>query len=232
MSRLHAFDLLRLGINVDCLPVLDVPVEGASDVIGSRAYGKDPLTVTEMGRAAADGQKAGGVLPVMKHMPGHGRGFADSHHALPVVDTPLAELDAHDFPPFKALSGELMAMTAHVVYTAVDPDFPATTSEIVIRDIIRGKIGFDGLLMSDDSSMNALAGSLRERARAIANNGCDIVLHCNGKMEEMLEVVAEAKPLAGEALARANRVEAAFGRVDDLDEASVRAKFNSLLPSA
>jgi beta-N-acetylhexosaminidase len=232
MSRLHAFDLLRLGINVDCLPVLDVPVEGASDVIGSRAYGKDPVTVTEMGRAAADGLKAGGVLPVMKHIPGHGRGFADSHHALPVVDTPLAELQAHDFPPFKALAGELMAMTAHVVFTAVDPHFPATTSEIVIRDIIRGEIGFDGLLMSDDSSMNALAGTLGERARAIANNGCDIVLHCNGKMEEMLQVVAEARPLTGKALQRARRVEAAFGAIDGLDEASVRAEFNSLLPSA
>jgi beta-N-acetylhexosaminidase len=232
MSRLHAFDLLKLGINVDCLPVLDVPVEGASDVIGSRAYGKDPLTVTEMGRAAADGLKAGGLLPVMKHMPGHGRGFADSHHALPVVDTPLEELDTHDFAPFKALAGELMGMTAHVVYTAIDPNFPATTSEIVIRDVIRGRIGFDGLLMSDDSSMNALSGTLRERARAIAGNGCDIVLHCNGKMEEMLEVVAEARPLAGKALERARRVEAAFGRVDDLDEASVRAKFNSLLPVA
>ncbi|MDB5523871.1 MAG: beta-N-acetylhexosaminidase [Rhizobium sp.] len=231
MSRLHAFDLLRLGINVDCLPVLDVPVEGASDVIGSRAYGKQPAIVTEMGRAAALGLKAGGVLPVIKHIPGHGRGFADSHHELPVVDTPLAELRAHDFPPFKALAGELMAMTAHVVFTAIDPTHPATTSEIVIRDIIRGEIGFDGLLVSDDSSMNALAGTLGDRARAIASNGCDIVLHCNGKMDEMQAVVAEARPLAGKALERAFRVEAAFGRIDDLDEASIRAEFNSLLPS-
>lgn len=232
MSRLHAFDLLKLGINVDCLPVLDVPVEGASDVIGTRAYGKNPAIVTEMGRAAADGLKAGGVLPVMKHIPGHGRGFADSHHELPVVDTPIAELRAHDFAPFKALAGELMAMSAHVVYTAIDPNFPATTSEIVIRDIIRGEIGFEGLLMSDDSSMNALSGTLGERARAIANNGCDIVLHCNGKMDEMLQVVAEAKPLAGQALERARRVEAAFAAApDSLDEAAVRDEFNALLPS-
>lgn len=231
MSRLHAFDLLKLGINVDCLPVLDVPVEGASDVIGSRAYGKQPAIVTEMGRAAADGLKAGGVLPVMKHIPGHGRGFADSHHSLPVVETPIAELRAHDFPPFKALSGELMAMTAHVVFTAIDPDFPATTSEIVIRDIIRGEIGFDGLLISDDSSMNALSGTLGERARAIAANGCDIVLHCNGNMEEMKAVVAEARMLEGRAAERARRVEAAFGVADDLDEASVRAEFNALLPA-
>lgn len=231
MSRLHAFDLTKLGFNVDCLPVLDVPVEGASDVIGSRAYGKNPVIVSEMGRAAAEGLKAGGMLPVMKHMPGHGRGFADSHHALPVVDTPIDELRAHDFAPFKAFAGELMGMTAHVVYTAIDPDFPATTSEIVIRDIIRSEIGFDGLLISDDSSMNALSGTLRERARAIAANGCDIVLHCNGQMEEMLEVVAEAKPLAGKALERARRVEAAFAQADRLDEAAVRSEFTSLLPS-
>lgn len=232
MSRLHAFDLLKFGINVDCLPVLDVPVEGASDVIGSRAYGKDPKTVIEMGRAAADGLKAGGLLPVMKHMPGHGRGFADSHHELPVVDTPLHELRAHDFAPFKALAGELMGMSAHVVYSAIDPKFPATTSEIVIRDIIRGEIGFDGLLMSDDSSMNALSGTLGERARAIAGNGCDIVLHCNGKMEEMVQVAAEAKPLAGKALERARRVEAGFSAPDRLDEAAVRAEFNALMPAA
>jgi beta-N-acetylhexosaminidase len=167
----------------------------------------------------------------MKHIPGHGRGFADSHHELPVVETPLSELMAHDFPPFKALAGELMAMTAHVVYTAIDPTSPATTSSKVIQEIIRGEIGFDGLLMSDDSSMNALAGTLGERARAIANNGCDIVLHCNGKMDEMSQVVAEAKMLAGRALERARRVEAAFGSADKSEEAAVRAEFNSLLPS-
>lgn len=229
MSRLHAFDLMRFGINVDCLPVLDVPVEGASSVIGDRAYGMDPVTVAEMGRAAAEGLKAGGMLPVMKHMPGHGRGFADSHHALPVVDTPLEELRAHDFSPFRALAGELMAMTAHVVYTAIDPDSPATTSAKVISEVIRGELDFDGLLMSDDSSMNALSGTLRERARAIAANGCDMVLHCNGLMEEMQQVVEEAKPLAGMALERARRVEAGFAKPDGLDEADVRAEFNGLL---
>jgi beta-N-acetylhexosaminidase len=230
MSRLHAFDLLKLGINVDCLPVLDVPVEGASDVIGSRAYGKQPGIVTDMGRAAAEGLKSGGVLPVIKHMPGHGRAFADSHHDLPVVDTPLEELRAHDFPPFKALAGELMGMSAHVVFSAIDPYAPATTSRTVIRNIIRGEIGFQGLLMSDDSSMNALRGTLGERARAIAANGCDIVLHCNGVMEEMRAVVAEVGLLQGDALARARKVEAAFGHVDDLREDAVRAEFNAFLP--
>jgi beta-N-acetylhexosaminidase len=231
MSRLHAFDLLKFGIDVDCLPVLDVPVEGASDVIGSRAYGKNPVIVTEMGRAAADGLKAGGVLPVMKHMPGHGRGMADSHHELPVVATPRAELEAHDFAPFRALKDELMGMSAHVVYSAIDPYAPATTSRRVIEDIIRGHIGFDGLLMSDDSSMNALKGTIGERARAIADNGCDIVLHCNGLMDEMRAVVENVRPLEGKARERAARVEAAFGRIDGSDEASVRAEFASLLPA-
>ena len=231
MSRLHAFDLSKFGIDVDCLPVLDVPVEGASDVIGSRAYGKDPATVTDMGRAAAEGLKAGGVLPVMKHMPGHGRGMADSHHELPVVAASLEELKAHDFVPFRALRDELMAMSAHVVYAAIDPSAPATTSRRVIEEIIRGHIGFDGLLMSDDSSMNALKGTLGERARAIAGNGCDIVLHCNGRMDEMLEVVEAARPLEGKARERARRVEAAFGAADGSDEAAIRAEFAALLPA-
>jgi len=231
MSRLHAFDLLKLGIDVDCLPVLDVPIEGASDVIGSRAYGKNPTIVTEMGRAAAAGLKAGGVLPVMKHMPGHGRGMADSHHELPVVNVSLDELKAHDFAPFRALKDELMGMSAHVVYSAIDPDAPATTSRKVIEEIVRGYIGFDGLLMSDDSSMNALKGTLGERAKAIAENGCDIVLHCNGVMAEMLQVVEAARPLEGKARERAARVEAAFGKIDDASEAAVRAEFAALLPA-
>ena len=231
MSRLHAFDLLKFGIDVDCLPVLDVPVDGASDVIGSRAYGSQPAIVTEMGRAAAGGLKAGGVLPVMKHMPGHGRGMADSHHELPVVDAPREDLEAHDFAPFRAMRDELMAMSAHVVYTAIDPAAPATTSCKVIEEVIRGYIGFDGLLMSDDSSMNALRGTLAERARDIASNGCDIVLHCNGRIDEMVQVVEAARPLEGKARARARRVEAAFDRLDGADEAAVRAEFASLLPA-
>jgi len=212
--------------------VLDVPVEGANDVIGNRAYGKHPAIVTEMGRAAAAGLKAGGVLPVMKHIPGHGRAFADSHHNLPVVETSLEQLRAHDFPPFKALADELMAMSAHVVFTAIDPENPATTSAKVIETIIRGELGFDGLLMSDDSSMNALKGTLGERARAIANNGCDMVLHCNGNMDEMLAVRAEVKPLSSKAQQRAQRVDAAFGHGDAANEAEIRAEFAQLLPSA
>ncbi|CDZ60443.1 NagZ [Neorhizobium galegae bv. orientalis] len=229
MSRLHAFDLMKFGINVDCLPVLDVPIEGASNVIGDRAYGFDPKTVAEMGQAAADGLKAGGMLPVMKHMPGHGRGMADSHHELPVVTVSRADLEAHDFLPFVAMKDELMAMSAHIVFTAIDPDEPATISRKVIDEIIRGHIGFDGLLMSDDTSMNALKGTIGERAARIVGGGCDIVLHCNGVMDEMKAVVKEAIPLGGEALRRAKAVETTFGRGDGLSEEAVRAEFQGLL---
>ncbi|PVE55408.1 beta-N-acetylhexosaminidase [Rhizobium rhizogenes] len=232
MSRLHAFDLMRFGINVDCLPVLDVPVEGASNVIGNRAYGFDPKMVSEMGQAAADGLKAGGMLPVMKHIPGHGRGMVDSHHELPVVDVPLDDLDAHDFVPFRALNKELMGMSAHLVFNAIDPERPATTSRKVIEEIIRGRIGFDGLLMSDDSSMNALKGTLGERAANIVAGGCDIVLHCNGVMSEMLQVVKEVPPLTGRSLERAKAVEAGFPAADDADEASLRDEFNAMLAVA
>ncbi|MBP1849855.1 beta-N-acetylhexosaminidase [Rhizobium halophytocola] len=228
MSRLHAFDLQRFGINVDCLPVLDVPVEGASNVIGDRAYATDPEIVAAMGKAAADGLSSGGVQPVMKHMPGHGRGMADSHHELPVVTASLDELDAHDFVPFRKLADMPMAMSAHIVFTAVDPDRPATTSRKVIEEVIRGRIGFDGLLMSDDSSMNALKGTIGERARDIATGGCDIVLHCNGLMDEMKAVVAEVGPLEGRALERVRRAEAAFTAPDDADEAALRAEFDNL----
>ncbi len=232
MSRLHAFDLMRFGINVDCLPVLDVPVEGASNVIGNRAYGFDPKMVSEMGQAAADGLKAGGMLPVMKHIPGHGRGMVDSHHELPVVDVPLDDLDEHDFVPFRALNKELMGMSAHLVFNAIDPERPATTSRKVIEEIIRGRIGFDGLLMSDDSSMNALKGTLGERAANIVAGGCDIVLHCNGVMSEMLQVVKEVPPLTGRSLERAKAVEAGFPAADDADEASLRDEFNAMLAVA
>jgi beta-N-acetylhexosaminidase len=225
LARLHAFDLGKLGITADCLPVLDVPVEGASDVIGARAFGKDPKTVAELGRAAADGLMAGGVLPVMKHVPGHGRAVSDTHFELPRVDTPLAELRAHDFAPFKALADLPMAMTAHVVYNAVDPSSPATTSAKVVGEIIRGEIGFDGLLMSDDTSMKALSGDFPSKAAAILAAGCDIVLHCNGVMEEMAGIASKTKPLAGRSLQRADRALRHIDRRDDIAEASARSEF-------
>jgi beta-N-acetylhexosaminidase len=228
MSRLHAFDLMRFGINADCLPVLDVPVTGAHDVIGNRAYASDPAVVAAMGRAAAEGLMAGGVLPVMKHVPGHGRAFADSHLALPVVDATLAELRARDFAPFAALKDLPMAMTAHVVYTALDPDRPATTSPGVISEIIRGEIGFDGLLMSDDVSMKALSGDFAEKAGAILAAGCDVVLHCNGVMDEMKAVARGCASLSPDAVRRADRALSLITRVDGAGETALREEFSAL----
>lgn len=227
MSRLHADDLMRYGINADCLPVLDVPIEGAHDVIGNRAYGNDPDTVAALGRAAAEGLLAGGVLPVIKHIPGHGRALADSHLALPEVDASHDALSAHDFPPFKALNDMPMAMTAHVVYTALDAERPATTSARVIGDIIRGEIGFDGLLMSDDLSMRALSGDFADRTEASLAAGCDVVLHCNGVMDEMRPVARAAYPLAGKALERADRACKLLSAGDGLDIALLRAEFQA-----
>ena len=227
-ARLLAHDLAALGINVDCVPVLDVPVAGAHDVIGDRAYAKTPDGVALLGRAACEGLIAGGVLPVIKHIPGHGRAMADSHHDLPVVDTAYDELDAWDFAPFKMLSDMPMAMTAHVVYSAVDAKRPATTSKKAMRQVIRGAIGFDGLVMSDDLSMKALGGEFADRARDSLAAGCDVVLHCNGDMAEMKAVLAGTKALSGQALRRAK---AALGRLAkvpepfDLDEA--RARFDA-----
>lgn len=229
MSRLHAFDLLKYGVNADCLPVLDVPVEGAHDVIGNRAYGFDPDIVSAMGRAAMEGLQAGGVLPVVKHIPGHGRAFADSHHSLPVVDAPLDALRAHDFPPFRALADAPMAMTAHVVYTSIDETRPATTSPKAISEIIRGEIGFDGLLMSDDVSMKALSGDFADRTQAILAAGCDVVLHCNGVMDEMRAVAQVSPALADEALARAKRAVKGLGVRDDAVEAEIRDEFAALM---
>lgn len=224
-ARLIAAELLELGINVDCLPVLDVPVPGAHDVIGNRAYGLMPAPVATLGRAAALGLLQGGVLPVIKHIPGHGRAGVDSHLSLPVVETPLDGLRGSDFAPFKALADMPLAMTAHVVYTALDPDQPATTSARVIRDIIRGEIGFDGLLMSDDLSMQALAGDIASRTRASLKAGCDVALHCNGKMDEMLAVAAEAGLLTGES---AMRAEAALGMLKSPDSLDAAAEYQHL----
>ncbi len=225
MSRLHAFDLSRYAITADCLPVLDVPVEGAHDVIGDRAYGKDPETVAAMGRAAADGLTAGGVLPVVKHIPGHGRARSDSHKELPVVDATLESLRGHDFPPFKALNDIAMAMTAHVVYTALDGDNPATTSPRVIGETIRGELGYDGLLMSDDVSMKALSGDFASKTKAIFAAGCDVVLHCNGLMDEMTAVAEQTPALAGDAARRAKRALAGLGHDDGANEDELRAEF-------
>lgn len=225
MARLHAFDLLRYGITADCLPVLDVPIEGASDVIGARAYGKEPRPVIELGRAAAEGLMAGGVLPVMKHIPGHGRAFADTHFELPIVNASLSDLQRHDFAPFRELNDLPMAMTAHVVYSAIDPNNPATTSGKVIDEIIRREIGFDGLLMSDDTSMKALSGDFPTKAASILAAGCDLVLHCNGIFEEMAGIASRTKGLEGKSLERAKRALTYIKKRDAVEETEIRAEF-------
>ncbi len=228
-ARLIAHDLSELGINVDCVPVLDVPVDGADSVIGDRSYGRDPTVIIELGRATIEGMIEGGVLPVMKHIPGHGRATADTHFELPHVTASRDELSATDFVTFRSLSDCPMAMTAHVVYDAIDAQRPATTSVRVIRDVIRGEIGFDGLLMSDDLSMNALAGTLAERCRASLTAGCDVVLHCNGKMDEMKQVASEGKPLDGEALKRAQAALAHLSPPDEFDSQAGADRLKSLL---
>jgi beta-N-acetylhexosaminidase len=231
-SRLIAADLIDLGVTVDCLPLADVPVEGADAVIGNRAYGTTPAKVAAIARAVTDGLDQGGVLPVLKHIPGHGRATADSHHKLPTVDTPRAELEAIDFAAFQPLADLPMAMTAHVVFSAIDAAQPATTSATIIDQVIRGTIGFKGLLMSDDVSMNALAGSIADRTRAIVAAGCDMVLHCNGKIDEMRAVAAETPILAGEALHRADRALAARKAPSAFDRAAARAELDALIARA
>jgi beta-N-acetylhexosaminidase len=231
-ARLIADDLAALGITVDCLPLADVPIAGADAVIGDRAYGTTPDKVAAIARAVTDGLAQGGVLPVLKHIPGHGRATADSHHRLPTVDTAREELDRTDFAAFRPLADLPMAMTAHVVFSALDAAQPATTSATIIDQVIRESIGFQGLLMSDDVSMNALAGSIAERTRAIVAAGCDVVLHCNGKLDEMRQVVAETPELQGRALARAEAALAARHAPQPFDRAAARAELDALIGRA
>lgn len=227
-GRLIAHDLFQLGINVDCAPVLDVPAPGAHDIIGDRAYGDDSDGVALLARMAAEGLIAGGVAPVIKHIPGHGRATADSHLELPVVDADLASLDAVDFAPFRALADAPMAMTAHVVFRAVDPDRPATISPKVIGEVVRGRIGFSGLLMTDDLTMRALGGSFAARTSAALGAGCDVVLHCHADPAEMIEVAGAAHPLTG---VSAMRAQSALRRVaqgpESFDEESARRRFDA-----
>jgi beta-N-acetylhexosaminidase len=207
-ARLIAAELVDLGIDVDCTPLLDVRVPGAHDVIGDRAFATDPDTVAALGRAVCEGMLAGGVLPVVKHVPGHGRALVDSHKALPVVEADAEALSAQDFRPFRSLRDAPWAMTAHVVYRALDPAAPATTSAPVIAGTIRDALGFDGVLISDDLSMKALGGDFRSRAARSLEAGCDLVLHCNGDMAEMRAVAEGAGPLSEAARRRLDRGEA------------------------
>jgi beta-N-acetylhexosaminidase len=231
-ARLIAADLIETGVTVDCLPLADVPVPGADAVIGNRAYGTEPRKVAAIARAVTEGLEQGGILPVLKHIPGHGRATADTHFRLPVVDTPRTELERVDFAAFQPLADLPMAMTAHVVFSALDPAHPATTSATIIEQVIRGAIGFQGLLMSDDVSMNALAGSIAERTRAIVAAGCDMVLHCNGRLDEMREVAAETPELSGKALRRATMALASRKPPQPFDRLAARADLDGLIDRA
>lgn len=229
-ARLMAHDLRAVGITVDCAPVLDVPLPDAHAVIGDRAYAGEPDTVAVLGRAAAEGLLAGGVLPVIKHMPGHGRAKADSHLALPVVDAPWQDLLERDIAPFATLSDMPAAMTAHVVYTAFDRKAPGTTSRTVFRRVIRGEVGFDGLVFSDDLSMQALSGSLSDRAGAAIAAGVDIALHCNGKLDEMVAVAGAVPDLRGAARRRAKAAMARIAhRPEPLDPVDARGLLDAML---
>ena len=206
-ARLIAEELQDLGIDVDCLPLLDVPVEGADNIIGDRAFAADPMLVADLGRAVMDGLLDGGVMPIVKHIPGHGRATLDSHKALPRVDTERKSLEQTDFAPFRSLRDAPWAMTAHVIYSAYDDRRPATLSPVVVKEVIRGFIGCDAALLTDDLSMQALSGDFAERARLSLEAGCDLVLHCNGDMAEMRQVLAGVRPLddaAERRLARAD----------------------------
>jgi beta-N-acetylhexosaminidase len=231
-ARLIAADLAVLGIDVDCVPLADVLVAGADPVIGDRAYGNEPSKVAAIAGAIAAGLAEGGVLPVLKHIPGHGRATADSHQKLPVVSASRAELEATDFAAFRPLVALPMAMTAHVVFTAIDPVAPATISATIVRDVIRDSIGYQGLLMTDDISMGALSGTVSERTRAAIAAGCDIVLHCNGDMPEMRAVAAEAPVLSGEALRRAAAALAMKTPAAPIDPAASRAEFLRVMTGA
>lgn len=230
-ARLIAADLAALGITVDCAPVLDLTFAGADPVIGDRAYGASPTTVAELGRAACEGLLAGGVLPIIKHIPGHGRATVDSHTALPTVTAAGRDLADTDFAPFRALHDMPWAMTAHIVYQALDPDRPATLSRRLIGETIRASIGFDGVLISDDLSMAALPGTLAERAKGALEAGCDVVLHCNGDPVEMAAIAGSIGPLSAATHRRLARGEARRRAADKgaaFDRAAARARLDAL----
>ena len=228
-AQLIASDLYALGIDVDCLPLADVPVPGSDAIIGDRAYGTTPEKVAAIAGAVAEGLLKGGVLPVLKHIPGHGRAAADSHLKLPVVDTERATLELTDFAAFRPVANLPLGMTAHVVFSAIDPSAPATTSATMVGQVIRDSIGFEGLLMSDDISMGALSGSLAERSRAAISAGCDVVLHCNGKLAEMEEVALAVPVLAGEAARRADAALAMRSAPEEFEVAAARRLFEKLV---
>ena len=228
IARLIAHDLREAGITVDCAPVIDVVEPESHAFIATRAVSARPERVIAMGRSIAEGLLAGGVAPVIKHMPGHGRARADSHFELPAVDAPREALK-RDFAPFAALKDMPMAMSAHVVFSAIDPDRSATTSRKVVEEIMRGEIGFDGLIMSDDISMKALGGSCDERAKAIIAAGLDVVLHCNGELDEARAAASAAPELSGESLRRDEAALAAIRPPQPFDAEQALGEFAGIV---
>jgi len=229
-AKLIALDLHALGISVNCLPVLDIPVEGGTRAIGDRALGDSVDMVATLGGAQLDGTLAGGLLPVIKHMPGQGRAMVDSHNELPQVDATMAELEAQDFTPFRLIAKRApLGMTGHVVYLDVDDSNPATLSKAVIDKVIRQRIGFDGALMTDDLGMNALSGDARSRAVRAIEAGCDLALHCNGDLMEMIDVADGVPELAGDALRRTDAALTFRHDVVEFDRKSLEARFDFLL---
>jgi len=226
--RLIAEELRAVGIDVNCAPIADLARAETHPILRDRCYGEDVVTVIGAARAVAEGLAAGGVLPVLKHIPGHGRATLDSHADLPRVEAPLAALRQSDFAAFRGLADLALGMTAHIVYPALDPERPATLSPVAIA-AIRGEIGFDGLLMTDDISMGALAGPIAARGRAALDAGCDLVLHCNGEMAEMADLAAELGPLAPPAARRADRAERLRGAVPPADVPALEAELDRLI---
>lgn len=235
-ARLLGDELAALGITADCVPVLDLRRPETHDVIGDRAFGADPALVAELGRVVCDNLLAMGVLPMVKHMPGHGRARVDSHHELPRVAAGRDELDTSDFEAFRRLADAPWAMTAHIVFEAIDPERPATISPTVIAEVIRGTIGFEGMLVSDDIGMEALSGTPAERARAALSAGCDLVLHCSGDRDEMHAVAGAAGSLSAEGEARLGRVLArlpeAAERLQPAEREAMLARLDALLGAA
>ncbi len=230
-AHLMAAELITLGITVNCTPVIDLPQPGADPIIGDRALGHEPEIVTLLGRAVCEGMMDGGVIPVIKHIPGHGRAPADSHKSLPVVETGIDELKATDFMPFRALRDMPWAMTAHVLYPSIDSTAPATTSKIIIGDIIRGVIDYQGVLVSDDLSMEALSGDMKTRTTASLDAGCDLVLHCNGKRAEMESIMKVCGVLRSATVQRLRQAEQSRKTPVMIDPAEAEAHLNQLMDS-
>lgn len=226
--RLISDDLIKLGITANCAPVLDIPVPGADEIISDRAFGNTPETVIRLGHAAMAGITAGGIAPVIKHIPGHGRATVDSHMALPRISTSLTDLELSDFAPFNAFSDAPMAMTAHAIYDAVDPDAPITISRKAIDGLIRNRFGFDGILMSDDLDMKALSGTLTQRADQSLRAGCDIALQCSGELKDMVLVAKGAKALGPASTIRANLAENCAADIAEFDRWAATNELNNI----